>query len=363
MSSGKTVIMTGTNKGAFIFTSNERRKEWKKRGPFFASDQGGSTETYHLQLDHRNRNRIYACVNSGFYGPVVCYSDNLGRTWRRGKKPPRFSKSSGLTVKNLWHIALGRENEPDILYLGLDPHGLFKSEDRGQSWGVVESFTFHDDRKKWSPGNGGPCLHTIIHDPRSRKGMWVGMSAAGVYHTRDFETWTPMNRGIRADFRPDKYPTIGQCVHKFVLHPEGRVMYLQNHGGVYRSDDYGLAWRDIGRRLPSDFGFPVAVHPHDHRTVYVVPLEEMPRFSANGEFAVYRSKNMGKIWERLSDGLPKEAYLTVVREGMCVDAHDPVGVYVGTKSGKIFYSRDEGDTWQTLADNLPAVLSVTSGEI
>lgn len=363
MSSGRTLLMVGTTKGAFIFTSDSKRKNWRKRGPFFDSDEGGSTEIYHMQVDHRNKNRIYAAVNSGFYGPVVCYTDNLGRTWRRGRKAPRFEKKSGLSVKNLWHIALGREDEPEVLYLGLDPHGLFKSEDQGQSWSVVEGLTFHSDRKKWTPGNGGPCLHTIIHDPKSRKGMWVGMSSVGVYHTKDGETWRPKNKGIRAGFLPNKYPVFGQCVHKLVIHPENHVMYLQNHGGVYKSHDYGDTWIDIGRSLPSDFGFPIAVHPTDYKTVYVVPLDSLPRFSVNGEFAVYRSKNMGKNWERLADGLPDEAYLTTVREGMCVDTHDPVGVYVGTKNGKVFCSRDEGDKWHTLVDNLPPILSVSSGEL
>jgi photosystem II stability/assembly factor-like uncharacterized protein len=191
--------------------------------------------------------------------------------------------------------------------------------------------------------------------------MWVGLSAAGVYHTSDFRKWKPMNKGIRVDFSPVKYPVFGQCVHKFALNADGRSLFLQNHGGVYRSEDYGESWKDVGKGLPSDFGFALAAHPTQAKTFYVVPLEGMSRFNPGPQFSVYRTTDQGKNWEALGEGLPGKAYLTVLREGMCTDGGESAGVYVGTKNGSIYYSRDDGDHWETMAENLPPVVSVSSG--
>jgi photosystem II stability/assembly factor-like uncharacterized protein len=354
-------VLVGTAKGAFIFSGDGARKKWKARGPFFSRDPGALVGVFHMAVDRRQGGRIYAAVNSGIYGPNVFWTDDLGESWNKSPKPPRFPKGSKLTVKNLWHITPGREDEPGKLYLGADPHALFESGDGGRSWEVVDGITFHEDRKAWNPGFGGPCLHTIVVDRRSKRGMWVGLSAAGVYHTSDFRKWKPMNKGIRVDFAPDKYPAFGQCVHKFSPSADGRTLFLQNHGGVYRSEDYGETWKDIGNGLPSDFGFALATHPTQERTCYIVPLEGMSRVNPDPQFAVYRTSDAGKSWESLGEGLPKKAYLTVVREGMCSDDQDPAGIYVGAKNGTVYLSRDDGDQWETLVENLPPVLSVSSG--
>jgi photosystem II stability/assembly factor-like uncharacterized protein len=361
LSKNEVLLAVGTAKGAFVFTSDRSRREWKAKGPFFSDDSGFLTGVYHLAVDRRDGNRIYAGVNTGISGPHVSYSDDLGETWKKGKKPPRFPKKSGLAAKNIWHIASGREDEPEVMFLGMDPHALFRSEDRGETWDLVEPLTYHAHRNQWNPGAGGPCLHTIVLDPRSKNGMWVGMSAAGVYHTSDMKSWKATNKGIRVDFAPKKYPEFGQCVHKFALGADGRTLYLQNHGGVYRSDDHGQTWHDIGKGLPSDFGFALATHPSDPKTFYIAPLEIPARFSPGGQFAVYSTDDSGKSWEALTKGLPNPAYLNVLREGICTDGLDPAGIYVGTRSGTIFYSRDEGRSWGILAQNLPQVLSVSSG--
>jgi photosystem II stability/assembly factor-like uncharacterized protein len=354
-------VLVGTGKGAFILNSDGARKKWKVRGPFFSKDPGALTGVYHMAADRRQRGRIYAAVNSGYYGPNVYWTDDLGESWKKSPKPPRFPKGSKLTVKNIWHITPGREDEPGKIYLGVDPHALFESDDGGRSWGVVDGITFHEDRKSWNPGFGGPCLHTIVVDRRSKRGMWVAMSAAGVYHTSDFKKWKPMNKGIRVDFAPVKYPEFGQCVHKFSPNADGRTLFLQNHGGVYRSEDYGETWKDISKGLPSDFGFALTTHPTQPKTFYIVPMEGMSRVNPDPQFAVYRTTDAGKSWQAMGEGLPRKAYITVVREGLCNDGQDPAGIYVGAKNGSVYFSRDDGDHWETLVDNLPPVLSVSSG--
>ena len=191
--------------------------------------------------------------------------------------------------------------------------------------------------------------------------MWVGISAVGVFHTADGgATWEARNRGVRAVGQPDEYPETGQCVHKFGLHPDRpEVLYQQNHSGAYRSDDGGLTWQDINAGLPSHFGFGLAIHPHDPRTIWTTPLngDDQGRFMPDGHAAVWMSRDEGATWAPQTEGLPHEAaYLGVLREAMATDRHDPAGVYVGTSTGQLFGSRDEGRSWRLLADFLPGDL-------
>jgi len=175
-------------------------------------------------------------------------------------------------------------------------HVLARSLDAGETWTVVRGLLDHPHRSRWTPGGGGLCLHTIVLDPARADRMWVGISTGGVYRTDDGgRTWAARNKGIRAEFLPEKYPEFGQCVHKIVQHP-GRpeTLFLQNHWGLYRSDDAGDSWQDIARGVPSDFGFPMAIHPRDPETVYIVPLEsDVFRCPPGGKLRVYRTQNGG----------------------------------------------------------------------
>ena len=242
----------------------------------------------------------------------------------------------------------------------MEPAALFFSDDDSDSWHGVDALNAHSTRDKWQPGNGGLCLHTILIHPKQPRRIRVGISAVGVLGSDNGgDTWRFLNKNIRADFLPSKYPEYGQCVHKMDFHPSRPdTLFLQNHGGVYSSPDFGETWKEIGKGLPSDFGFPIGVHRHQPRTIYAVPLGQEGRYPPQGEFQVWRSSDAGGHWSRSTDGLPKPAYFSVLREAMALDDEEPGGVYLGTTSGQIFSSRDDGTSWEQMASNLPRIHSV-----
>jgi photosystem II stability/assembly factor-like uncharacterized protein len=248
-------------------------------------------------------------------------------------------------------------------YVGVEPAGLFRSDDGGSTWQHVVGLREHPSRPEWQPGAGGLCLHSIVTHPTDDERMWVGISAVGTFKTTDGgRSWETRNKGVRADFIPPLPPEFGQCVHKLGLHPaRPEVLYQQNHCGVYRSDDGGHEWADLTPGLPSQFGFPLAVHPHDPATIYVISLngDDRGRHMIDGRAAVWRSRDEGSNRQRLDDGLPQQgAYLGVLREAMSTDTLESVGVYFGTSTGQVFGSTDEGEHWRLLADFLPPVWSV-----
>ncbi len=372
----RVLVFVGTRKGAFILSSDRQRQEWKVSGPHFKG-----WEVMHVNLDSRDR-RLHLSAVHAAYGPSTHYSDDLGKTWTQAQAPafgpasasgrplgtpdearaPEESQAKPERVIKIWNITPGRADEPDVLYAGIEPAALFKSTDRGATWTINEALYNHPHRQVWFPGAGGLGLHTIVLDPADHHRMYVAISTGGVYRTDDGgATWNPRNKNVRADFLPDKLPEFGQCVHKMVMHPiRPDMLYQQNHCGIYRSDNQGDDWIDIGEgKLPSRFGFPIVVHPHDPKTIYVA-LEESDayRVSVDGKFAVWRSKNGGESWKRLSNGLPARAYLVALREAMATDMLDDAGIYVGANTGQIFYSRDAGNAWDTLIDFLPPVLSI-----
>jgi photosystem II stability/assembly factor-like uncharacterized protein len=192
--------------------------------------------------------------------------------------------------------------------------------------------------------------------------MYVAISSGGVYRTEDGgQTWEARNRGIRVSFQPDRYPEFGQCVHKIVLHPaRPERLFLQHHWGLYRSDDRGDSWQNISNGVPSDFGFAMIMHPRDPECVYILPIESDEfRCTPDGKVRVYRTRNAGGSWKPLTRGLPqKRAYETVLRDAMATDSLDPAGIYFGTRSGELFGSTDEGESWKTILSGLPPVVCV-----
>jgi len=206
------------------------------------------------------------------------------------------------------------------------------------------------------------CLHTVVLDPVDPRRITVAISTAGTYRTDDGgATWQARNQGVRAEFLPEKYPEFGQCVHKIVQDStEPRRLFLQNHWGLYRSDDGGDSWKDIANGVPSDFGFCMVAHPRNPNTVYIVPIEsDEYRCTPQGKLRVYRTRDAGASWEPLTRGLPqKNALETILRDCLAADTHDPAGIYFGTRSGKIYGSNDEGKSWQLILEGLPPVVCV-----
>jgi photosystem II stability/assembly factor-like uncharacterized protein len=284
-----------------------------------------------------------------------------------GRLSLRFPPDAGLTLKQIWQITPGGPDDPGLLYCGVNPSSLFESRDGGETWSLVRGLHDHPHRAKWTPGNGGLCLHTILLHPQDSRRILVATSTGGVYRTQDGgRSWQASNQGIRAQFLPEKYPEFGQCVHKVVRHPDRPDRYfLQNHWGLYRSDDGGASWKDVANGVPSDFGFAMAMHPRDPDTVYIVPLEsDSFRCTPGARLRVYRTRDAGASWKPLTRGLPqKHAWETVLRDGLTTDAGRPAGIHFGTRSGKVYASRDEGEAWQCLAEGLPPVTCVRAAMV
>jgi serine/threonine protein kinase len=361
---GDVLLLLGTTKGAFLARSKRDRKHWDVAGPYFHGHA-----VYSLAYDSRNgRHRLWASTGSPLWGTYLRSSDDFGKTWTNPLEANiKFPPESGLSLKNIWKISLGPPETPDKLYCGVEPAALFESHDAGESWSLVRGLFDHPHRPRWMPGQGGLCLHTILQHPADPGRMHVAISAAGVYRTDDSgRTWQARNRGIRVTFMPERYPEFGQCVHKIVRHPDRpERLFLQNHWGLYRSDDGADTWTDIAHGLPSDFGFAMATHPHDPDCVYIVPMESDEfRCTPEGRLRVYRTRDAGTSWEPLTRGLPQQrAYETVLRDGMVTDALDSVGIYFGTRSGKLFASRDGGKTWKELLNGLPQIVCVASAVV
>jgi serine/threonine protein kinase/photosystem II stability/assembly factor-like uncharacterized protein len=362
--SGDVFLLLGTTKGAFLARSRADRKHWEIAGPYFHGHA-----VYSLAYDSRNgRHRLWASTGSSLWGTYLRSSDDFGKTWTNPLEASiKFPPESGLSLKNIWKIALGPVEAPDQLYCGVEPAALFESHDAGDSWALVRGLFDHPHRPRWMPGLGGLCLHTILLHPTDPGRIHVGISAAGVYRTEDAgRTWQARNRGIRVTFLPERFPEFGQCVHKIVRHPvRPERLFLQNHWGLYRSDDDADSWTDIAHGLPSDFGFAMATHPHDPDCVYIVPMESDEfRCTPEGRLRVYRTRDAGASWEALTRGLPQQgAYETVLRDGMVTDALEPVGIYFGTRSGKLYTSRDAGKTWKELFTGLPPIVCVASAVV
>jgi len=364
-SEGDVVLLVGTMKGAFLISSDRARSTWTIDGPHLRGET-----VYALTYDGRaGRRRVWAAGHSFHWGTVLRATDDFGASWTSPDQAPpvRFPEESGLALKQIWQLLPGIADEPDTLYAGVEPAALFESRDAGRSWAPVRGLLEHPHRERWEPGGGGLCLHTIVQHPTDAARKLIAISTAGVYRTDDGgATWQPRNVGVRAEFLPNKYPEFGQCVHKVAHHPaRPERLYLQNHWGLYRSDDWGDSWQDVANGVPSDFGFALAVHPHDPDTAYIVPLESDEfRCVPEAKLRVYRTRDAGATWEPLAEGLPQQdAYETVLRDGMATDEHERAGIYFGTRSGKLFASNDDGDRWRCIADGLPPIVCVKTATI
>ena len=363
----KVRVLVGTKKGAFILTADAKREQWEVAGPHFAG-----WEIYHLMGSPADPNRLYASQTSGWFGQMIQRSDDGGKTWAPVGNQFVYDGAPGThqwydgtphpwEFKRVWHLepSLG---DPDTVYAGVEDAALFRSTDAGQTWQELPGLRGHGTGSRWQPGAGGMCLHTIILDPNDPLRIFIAISAAGAFRTDNGgATWRAINQGLRSEYIPDPTAEVGHCVHHLAMHPSRpRVLFMQKHWDVMRSDDAGDSWHEVSGNLPSDFGFALDVHAHEPETIYVVPIKsDSEHYPPEGKLRVYRSRTGGNEWEALTDGLPQsDCYVNVLRDAMAVDSLDSCGVYFGTTGGQVYASPDGGDHWAAVVRDLPPVLSM-----
>ena len=360
-------VLVGTRKGAFVISADGARKNWDIGGPFF-----GGWELYHLKGSPADPNRIYASQASGWFGQLIQRSDDGGKTWTAMDNKFVYDGVAGThqwydgtphpwEFKRVWHIEPSL-TDPDVAHAGVEDAAMFRTTDGGKSWHELPGLRAHGTGSRWQPGAGGLCLHTIIQDPANAKRMFIAISAAGAFRTDDGgESWKAINQGLRSEYIPDPKAEVGHCVHHVAQHQaRPNMLFMQKHWDVMRSDDAGDNWHEVSGNMPTDFGFVIDVHAHEPETVYVVPIKsDSEHYPPEGKLRVYRSRSGGNEWEALTKGLPqKDCYVNVLRDAMAVDSLDSCGVYFGTTGGQVYASPDAGDTWNAIARDLPAVLSV-----
>lgn len=352
-----TLVLVGTRKGLWIGRSDEARTDWEWSGPHFPME-----EVYSCLVDTRgDGTRLLVGTSSSWLGPQVRRSDDLGLTWQETPGGAvRFPEDTGAAVARIWQLQPGVED--GVVWAGTEPGAIFRSTDRGETFTLERALWDHPHRTQWHEGFGGQAFHTVLPHPHDPRSVLAAISTGGVYRTVDGgESWVASNEGIKAEFFPGDlhYPEFGQCVHKVARNPrDPDRLYLQNHGGVYRSDDGGESWFSIADGLPSEFGFPVVVHPHEPDTVYLFPLSDATgRWPVDGRARVWRSGDGGTTWAALGEGsLPDGYFVAVMRDAMCVDGHDPAGLYVGGRNGAVHASADGGERWREIVRDLPDVL-------
>ncbi len=385
----RVVLLVATRKGAWLFHSDARRKTWQADGPHFL----GHTIS-HLQLDPRDGRTLLAAAKTGHLGPTVFRSTNLGRTWKEAAQPPAFAapkpgQTGGLPGRSVDHtfwLTPGHASERDTWYAGTSPQGLFRSEDGGVSWVPLPSVNDDPQFRAWmgSAQDGtpdGPKLHSIIVDLRDAQHLLFAMSGGGVHESHDAgRSWRTLINGLEVVEGCDPADITAHDPHCVRLCPSNpKRLYQQNHCGIYRldraadgqaGDASGDTWQRIGRKMPKrvgDIGFPMVVHPRDADTAWVFPMDGTtvwPRTSPGGCPAAYVTRNAGRTWQRLDQGLPQsQAWWTCKRQAMTVDTQKVPALYLGTTSGELWIGRDEGARWKNIARHLPEIYAVEVAEM
>jgi photosystem II stability/assembly factor-like uncharacterized protein len=340
---GNYTICVGTI-GSGLWLSPDGGDSWQRVRDGLSNE----SRVFGLTVHPTEKRTVFAGADDGIY-----LSRDGGRSFARLDSP--------MNAMDVWRIAIDPTN-PDVMFAGTRPAALFRSTDAGQSWHELPGLR-EVKGNLWQPGAGGMCLHTIVLDPNNPDRIVVAISAAGAFRTDDGgQTWLPINQGLKSPYElPDPDADVGHCVHNVAMHPSRPdVLFMQKHWDVMRSDNAGECWHEVSGNLPSDFGFPIAVHAHEPETIYVVPIKsDSEHFPPEGKLRVYRSRTGGNEWEALTDGLPqRDCYVNVLRDAMAVDSLHSCGIYVGTTGGQVYASANSGDTWTPIVHDLPSVLSV-----
>ena len=350
------MLLVGTAKGLFRVIEDGASHRWRLDGPHIA---GYSV----LHIVAAPDGTLYAATAHKIWGAHIYVSTDQGASWTSLEAVPQHTAAGGRgATKAIWHLAVAH----NVLFAGIDPAGLFCSDDQGKSWQAVVGLNEHPTRSSWEPSRGCFAVHSICVDSTQPDNIVAAVSAGGVYRSRDGgDTWQPANVGVRAENLPEPYPETGHNVHRLVMHPQVPTrLYRQCYNGTYRSDDGARSWVEITAGLPSDFGYGIAVDPNDPDTVFQIPESSSHlRVPVDGKLRVYRSRDGGGAWESASEGLPTaNVYVTVLREAMDTDLREPCGVYFGTSGGHLFASADAGGKWQEVVSYLPRILSVKAME-
>jgi len=367
-------LLAATKKGLFVYRSDAARRTWRLSGPHFLGHI-----VHHAVRDPRDGRTILAAAKTGHLGPTVFRSVNGGKTWAEAKAPPAFPKANegetGRSVDHTFWLTPGHASEKGVWYAATSPHGLFRSEDGGASWAPIPGLNDNPRYRDFmgGPQDGtpdGPKLHSVIVDPRDPNHLYLGMSSGGVHESLDRgATWAPLVEGMEVfgDLDPKNIQFHDpHCVRIAPSNPDR--LWQQNHCGIYRLDRPATRWTRVGKAMPKtigDVGFPMTVHPRDADTAWVFPMDGTdvwPRTAPGGKPAVYVTRNGGKSWSRQTKGLPEgQAWWTVLRQAMSIDGHAKPGLYLGTTSGEIWASRDEGTSWRGIARHLPPVYALEAG--
>jgi photosystem II stability/assembly factor-like uncharacterized protein len=352
-------LLLGTRKGLFIL---ERRNDgWDVTQSAFP----GVPIPYAMR-DPRT-GTLWASLDHGHWAQKLHRSDDGGVTWEEVMAPKypegaEIKEGEPATARYLWVLAPGGADEPERFYIGTEPGGLFRSEDGGRSFQLVESLWNHPSRKdRWfGGGRDYPGIHSIFVDPRDSRRVLVGVSCAGVFETRDGgATWEPRNRGLNANFLPNPEAEVGHDPHLMVSCPSSPdALWQQNHCGIFRSEDGGMSWRDVSETSgPAGFGFAIAVDENDPGTAWVVPAHsDQQRMAIDGALCVCRTEDGGRSWKALRQGLPQQhCYDVAFRHALDVSGSR---LAFGTTTGNLFVSEDRGDSWDCIGNYFPPVYSV-----
>lgn len=376
-SKNKIIILVATRKGAWLFHSDRSRRTWRTDGPHFLGQI-----IHHMILDPRDGRTILASAKTGHLGPTIFRSTDRGKSWQEAARPPAFAKAkqgdSGRSVDHTFWLTPCHDNEPNSWYAGTSPQGLFRSDDGGDTWEPFSYINEDPQYREWmgSEQDGtpdGPKLHSIIVDPRDPKHLYFAMSGGGIHESTDAgRSFTPLINGMAVveGFEPSNIAFHDpHCVRMCPSNPDR--LYQQNHCGIYRMDRPDKDWLRIGDNMPrriGDIGFPMVVHPRDDNVAWVFPMDGTsvwPRTSLHGKPAAYVTRNGGKRWQRLDNGLPdQQAWWTVKRQAMCADSLDPIGIFVGNTAGELWMCRDSGEQkWKCIARHLPEIYAVEAAVV
>jgi hypothetical protein len=352
-----TELVVGTKKGLFVL-------EGAAGSGFAVISRAFAGEPVDYATRDPRTGRLFATVTSPFYGPKIWYAEDPAGEWTQagGVSLPPGGDSA---LARIWVIVPGEAE--GLLYAGGDPGVLFESRDGGATWKLNRPLWNHPSRGSWQPGGGGLCLHSIVPWPGDSDRLLVAISAAGVWLTEDGGcSWRQGNRGLRAPYLPAEAQedATALCVHHIERSPQRPTrLFMQFHGGVYRSDDGGESWIDIGAGLVSDFGFPLAVDPADPDSAYVIPLTaDVDRVTPGGRVRVFETRDGGETWHGRADGLPQtHAYLTILR--LAFDhavSESALELYFGSTTGEVFGTADAGAQWFAAAGRLPPIYSLSA---